>query len=59
MIELPVEIKGRYSHAYPLSEAGHLLCELANKKTITKDMLPILTKMGYKVIDKTPRKEFN
>jgi hypothetical protein len=59
MIELPVEIKTQYKHVYPMCEQGKLLCELAGKKTITKEMQPVLARLGYQLVDKTPRQDFN
>jgi hypothetical protein len=59
MIEIPVQTDNHYRHAYPMTSEGKNLCRLAGKKTVTDEMVRNLFKMGYKVVDKTPRVEFN
>ena len=59
MIEIPVQIDNQFRHAYPMTDEGKQLCALAGKKTVTEKMIRNFYKMGYKVVDKTPRLVFN
>lgn len=59
MIEIPVRLDNKFRHAYPMTPQGENLARLSGRKTITDDMVKTLYKMGYKVVDKTPRIKYN
>ena len=60
MIEIPVRLDNKFRHAYPMTPKGVSLARtFAGRTTIDDDMVEGLYKMGYKVVDRTPRTKFN